>query len=128
MNNKNPLYEWIMKSQVADPNIPTQTIRIGRHFFGRELWLSMAQCKAIGLDDGQTLAIVSEPEPPMTNSKPKCQHLHTIPGPSIPRVYGSGPTVICSNCGCWRPDWGLIGSEWRPASTLKEAMERDADQ
>lgn len=47
------------------------------------------------------------------------------PGPRIPRVYGSGPTEVCT-CGAWRPAAQWLGdADWRPADTLAEAMEPD---
>lgn len=35
-------------------------------------------------------------------------------GPRIPRVYGTGPTMVCGVCGAWTPDWGGPAN-WRPA-------------
>ncbi len=45
-------------------------------------------------------------------------------GPRIPRVYGSGPTMTCTVCGAWTPDWGGP-STWRPHDTLEAAMQED---
>lgn len=58
----------------------------------------------------------------------ECEHLPVWrrPGPRIPRVYGTGPTEVCS-CGAWRPAWNPAGA-WRPADTLAAAMEPDEER
>lgn len=48
------------------------------------------------------------------------------PGPRIPRVYGSGPTIICTACGAWTPDWGGRPI-WHSGDTLEAAVQEDDD-
>jgi hypothetical protein len=51
-----------------------------------------------------------------------CAHASILPGPTIPRVYGSGCTIVCADCGAWRPAWNEhVG--WRPAATLEKRIE-----
>lgn len=66
----------------------------------------------------------SQTTPPMCDFHPPYARKT---GPRVPRVYGSGPTLLCGVCGAWTPDWGGPSS-WRPADTLAEAMEENDDR
>lgn len=66
----------------------------------------------------------------LTPQTTACTHpqASVVAGPRIPRVYGTGPTVLCNNCGAWRAAWPEPWGPWRPADTLAEAMEPDDDR
>ncbi len=33
---------------------------------------------------------------------PRCRHRKKNPGPRVPAVYGTFPTVVCVACGAWK--------------------------
>lgn len=60
----------------------------------------------------------------MEDKTTTCGHTFPVPGPTIPRVYGTGPTECCLACGAWRPAW-FANAQWRDKDTLAEAMKED---
>lgn len=58
-----------------------------------------------------------------------CKHKPNArgPGPRIPRVYGTGPTEVCGDCGMWRTAWETPGP-WRAEAELVEAMKEDENR
>lgn len=55
-----------------------------------------------------------------------CKHKRRSDGPRLPLRWGSAPTEVCKDCGCWRSTFGHgRPSAWEPKSTLARALRAD---